>query len=83
MGLLGIIHPPGSHGPLHECPRLYFTIDFLGDPPMFWTFEPNGDQWPGSLITLETKVMKRIWRLTGHYEMTGGGMAAMEAVWPD
>jgi hypothetical protein len=30
---LGIIHPPGVHGPLQDCPRLYFTSDFLAQPP--------------------------------------------------
>lgn len=32
---LGIIHPPGVHGPFVECPRLYFTDEFLWDPPMW------------------------------------------------
>lgn len=40
MGTLGIMHPPGVHGPVHKCHRLYFTDEFLHHPPIMWTVTP-------------------------------------------
>jgi hypothetical protein len=30
---LGMIHPPGSSGPFQDAPRLYFSEQFLSQPP--------------------------------------------------
>lgn len=32
---LGIIQPSGMHGPVQDCPRLYFSDRFLSQPPMW------------------------------------------------
>jgi hypothetical protein len=46
---LGIIHPPGVHGPFAECPRLYFTESFLSAPPKWCEValppEPEAHAW--------------------------------------
>jgi hypothetical protein len=47
--MLGIMHPPDMEGPVRVCSRLYFTDEFLHNPPAMWEVEPVlGDQSPDS-----------------------------------
>ena len=49
MSSLGIIHPPGVTGPFVDCPRLYFTAEFLSNPPKWCEVglppEANAHEW--------------------------------------
>jgi hypothetical protein len=45
----GILHPPGVSGPFQDCPRLYFSAEFLSEPPMWCTvalpYEEEAHAW--------------------------------------
>lgn len=38
VGTIGVTRAPGERGrPIHKCRRLYFSEDFLQNPPDMWT----------------------------------------------
>jgi hypothetical protein len=78
MGSLGIIQPPGSPGSIQQCNRLYFTPEFLSQPPF------------GATVQLPSKATAHAWLSTmpefdtpTHHTLIDLGYHAVDTKSPD
>lgn len=85
VGTVGILYPAGVHGPIHKCQRLYFTDEFLHNPPTMWTVTTAtltttdacliyGDLWSyptkGTSIHYINESLHVTWLLTGQHSVS-------------
>lgn len=78
-GTIGIFYPLGVSGPVHKCRRLFFTGEFLGDPPVMWTVIDDG--YHPIRIYYDNAPFRAVWELANDSVFFNGLTRIYEARW--